>query len=246
MSRIVSYVVSGCLAVAVHAILVAPAFAQDPPATDPSTAPPPVAQQTAASAASVFDQPGFDFGARLGYAVPFGNTSGDDKLSDGVSGAVPFVLEAGYRVNASITVGALFQYGVAQVKDGDTTGCGGGVSCSASVMRLGIEGIYNLNLGTAMAPWVGLSTGYEWFSLTASGGGQSATVSAKGFEFVSLHAGGDFSLAPNFALGPFVSLSLAQYASASVEGAGVSMSMDLTDKKMHEWLQLGVRGRFGI
>ena len=227
-------------------VVAAPAFAQDPPAAEPSTSPPPVAQQTASSAASVFDQPGFDFGARLGYALPFGNTSGEDKLERRHLGRRTLVLEAGYRVNADFTIGALFQYGFAQVKDGDTTGCGGGVSCSGSVIRLGIEGIYNLNLGTAMAPWVGLGTGYEWFALTASAGGQSATVSAKGFEFVSLHAGGDYRLAPNFALGPFVSLSLAQYASASVEGAGVSMSMDLTDKKMHEWLQLGVRGRFGI
>jgi hypothetical protein len=33
----------------------------------------------------------------------------------------------------------------------------------------------------------------------------------------------------------------------SVEAPGVpSMTMDLTDKKMHEWLQIGVRGKFGI
>ena len=131
MSRTVSCVVSGCLAVAVHAILVAPAFAQDPPATDPSTAPPPVAHQTAASAASVFDQPGFDFGVRLGYALPFGGLDGDDDVSEGVSGAVPVVLEAGYRLNSNFTIGALFQYGIMQVKENDTTGCNTpGVGCS--------------------------------------------------------------------------------------------------------------------
>jgi hypothetical protein len=44
-----------------------------------------------------------------------------------------------------------------------------------------------------------------------------------------------------------VSFSLAQYGSATIElpGSG-SATMDLTDKKIHEWLQLGVRGRFGI
>jgi hypothetical protein len=245
MSRVVLVVVSSFVAIAVNSIILAgSAFAQDPPATQP----PPVAQQTASSAASVFEQPGFDFGARLGYALPFGNTDGDDKLSDGVSGAVPVVLEVGYRLNANFTVGALFQYGIAQVKSNDTTGCNAsGVDCSGSVIRLGVEGIYNLDLDAPLRPWVGISTGYEWFGITASAGGQSASASAKGFEFVTLHAGGDYRMSPNFALGPFVSFSLAQYGSATIElpGSG-SATMDLTDKKMHEWLQLGVRGRFGI
>ena len=248
MSRSVSVVVSSFVALAV-ALVTAPAFAQDPPApppAEPAATPPPVAQQTAAATGSVFEQPGFDFGVRLGYALPMGNTSGSEKLSDGVSGAIPVVLEAGYRLTPNFTIGALFQYGLAQIKDGDTTGCGSGIDCSGSVIRLGVEGIYNLNLGTALTPWVGIGAGYEWFSITASAGGQSASVSAKGFEFATLHAGGDVRVAPNFALGPFLSFSLAQYASASLEGGGMSMSMDIDQKSMHEWLQIGVRGRFGI
>lgn len=246
MSRIVSVVVSSFVAIAVNSIIVAgSAFAQDPPASEP----PPVAQQTAASAASVFDQPGFDFGARLGYALPFGKTDGDDNLSDFLSGAIPVVLEAGYRLNADFTIGALFQYGFARIKSNSGFDCSGagGVDCSARILRLGIEGIYNLNLGAPVTPWVGLGTGYEWFSFSASGPGGEASAGARGFEFVTLHAGGDYRLAPNFALGLFASFSVAQYATASVDIPGTpSTSMDITDKKIHEWLQLGVRGRFGI
>jgi hypothetical protein len=216
-----------------------------PPAATPAS-PPPTAQQSGAPPATL-STPGFDFGVRLGYALPFGNTDGNDKLSDGVSGAVPIVLEAGYRINASFTVGALFQYGLAQVKDNMTTMCGGAVSCSGSVIRLGIEGIYNFNLDAPLTPWVGIGTGYEWMNISLKANGQTGSVDTSGFEFVTVHAGGDYRLSSQLALGPFLSFSVGQYktTSADIPGLG-SATMDVTDKKMHEWLQIGVRGRFGI
>jgi hypothetical protein len=245
MSRFVSVLVFSFVAVAVHATVVGGAFAQDPP--DPATEPPPVAQQKAAPEVA-FDRPGFDFGLRLGYALPFGGIDGDDDISEGVSGAVPIVLEAGYRLTPDFTIGALFQYGVMQVKENDTTGCNTpGLGCSGSVIRLGIEGIYNINIDGPFRPWVGIGTGYEWFTFAASGPGGEASLTARGFEFVTLQAGGDYRMSPNFALGPFVSFSLAQYASGTVEvPGGTSVTMDITDKKLHEWLQLGVRGRIGL
>jgi hypothetical protein len=217
----------------------------EPPAGAPAAEPLPIAQQSS-SAPAALDKPGFDFGARLGYALPFGNTNGTEKLSDGFSGAIPIVLEAGYRLNPNITLGALFQYGFAQVKDNNTTGCGGAVDCSGHIIRLGIEGIYNFNLDSVLTPWVGLGVGYEWMGISLSSGGQSGSLTAKGLEFLTLHVGGDYRMSSQLALGPFLSFSLAQYSSATLEAGGTSMSMDLTDKKMHEWLQIGVRGKFGI
>ena len=158
------------------------------------------------------------------------------------------MLEVGYRLNANFTVAALFQYGFAQINSGGPIDCSGtpGIDCSASIMRLGIEAIYNLNLAAPLTPWVGIGTGYEWFSYSVSGGGQSGSVGARGFEFVTLHAGGDYFAAPNFAIGPFLSFSLAQYANVSGEAPGMSIDMEITDKSMHQWLQMGVRGRFGL
>lgn len=258
MSRKVSGV-SSFVAVALSCALGSAAFAQPagappaapppgaPPAAPPAGAPaaePPIAQQSGAAPAAL-DKPGFDFGARLGYALPFGSADKGDKLSDTFSGAIPIVLEAGYRLNPNITVGALFQYAFAQVKD-DTL-CGNGVSCSGHVMRLGIEGIYNFNLDSVLTPWVGLGVGYEWMGVSAEANGVSASVSARGFEFLSLHAGGDYRMSSQLALGPFLSFSLSQYSreSADIPGLG-SMSGDVTDKALHEWLQIGVRGKFGI
>jgi opacity protein-like surface antigen len=241
--------------VALSCAFASQAFAQTPPpgapppatpAAEPAAAPTPVAQQTG-SQPSPLSKPGVDLGVRLGYALPFGNTDGTDKLSDGFSGAVPIVLEAGYRLNESFTVGALFQYGLAQVKENMTTMCGGAVSCSGSVIRLGIEGIYNFNLDAPVTPWVGIGSGYEWMNISGTVAGQNISAGAKGFEFVTVHAGGDYRVTPQLALGPFLSFSLAQYSSISGEAPGLgSTTMDITQKKMHEWLQIGVRGKFGL
>ena len=244
MSRFVSVLVSSFVAVAAFTVVAGPAFAQDPPAAEPPAAqPPPVAQQTAATAGSVFDRPGLDLGVRLGYALPFGDVVTDSKLGDSFSGAVPLVLEAGYRINGNFTVGLLFQYAVGQTKN-----CDPGTSCSGNIVRLGLEGIYNFNLEGVFTPWLGLGTGYEWLGVSQSGGGQDISGGLHGFELFTAHAGGDFRVAPQFALGPFVSFSLAQYSTVTAEVGGVSASQDIgdSDKKMHEWLQLGVRGRFGI
>ena len=246
MSRIGSVGVSSCVAVALMGIAHV-AFAQDPPApVDPAAAPPPpVAQQSASRAGSTFDGPGVDFGARLGYAVPLGSIDSGDKTSDTFSGAIPVILEVGYRFNANITVGALFQYGVAQVKDQNPCGTNG-VTCSGSIVRLGVEALYNFNLEGTFTPWAGIGTGYEWMGVSAEQGSQSASVGAHGFEFVNLQAGGDFRLGPQFMLGPFAALSVGQYSTVTTDGGGMSSSTDIPNKAIHEWLQLGVRGRFGI
>jgi hypothetical protein len=195
-----------------------------------------------AQAATVVDHPGFDLGLRLGYAIPFGDIDGTSGLAAQFSGGIPFVLEGGYRFNRAFTLGALFQYAVLSVKD-NGTGCGNGVSCSGSVVRFGIEGIYHIPIASPQTtPWIGAATGYEWMNVDASAGGVTASQGANGFEFLTLQGGADFRIAPQFGLGPFASLSFARYS--SVTGGGVSA--DITDPAVHEWLQIGVRGNFNL
>lgn len=231
---------------------VEPAPADQPPVVPvfEPTAPPPVVPQPA-TAPTRRDNPGLDLGVRLGYARPFGSsfgdTAGDDKLRDLVSSAVPLALEAGYRVNAGFTVGAFFQYGVMQVEANPYSGCGPVISCSGYLVRVGVEGIYNFNLDFALTPWVGVGAGYEWFHISSSGNGQSAAITARGFELVTVQAGGDVRVAPGFAVGPYVSLSLARYATASFGAPGFAGTSTFDgDNGLHEWLQLGVRGRFSL
>jgi hypothetical protein len=267
MSRIMALVVSSFVTVAVQGAVSVRAFAQNEPNVEPNVEPapgeaapveavpaepprmppPPVAQEVA-PAPAVLDSPGVDFAARLGYAVPLGNSTGGTHLSMGTGGAEALVLEVGYRVNGRFTIGGLFQYAVAQMKGGLLAGCGYGTDCSGRVLRVGIEAIYNFNLDTTLTPWVGLGTGYEWFPVTASANGSSGSSTVRGFEFATVHAGGDFRVSPQLTLGPFVSFSLAEYASyeqyfpPDFPGG----YMPINDKSMHEWLQLGIRARFGI
>ncbi|HVV48303.1 MAG TPA: hypothetical protein VHO06_01470 [Polyangia bacterium] len=198
-----------------------------------------------------WQRPGADLGVRVGYAVPMGSTTGaaGDDLSNLFSGAVPLILEAGYRIDAAFSLGLTFQYAFAQVNG--MVGCDNqpGVSCSGSVIRLGAEGIYRLPVEGAFVPWLGLGTGYEWISFDVSGNGYQESIGAHGFEFVNFQLGGDIRAAPQFAVGPFVSLSIGQYDTASLSGNApgyTAMSADIANKATHEWLEFGVRGTLNL
>jgi hypothetical protein len=186
---------------------------------------------------SLMDRPGLDVGLRLGYAAPFGKLGGVVNMSDFFSGAIPLVLELGYRINANATIGILFQYAFALTKN-----CDPGASCSGSVIRLGLEGLFHIPVEGPFVPWLGLGTGYEWLSLDESGS-TGGSVTVEGFEFLNLQAGGDYRLSPYFSLGPFVSFSLARYDSGSTSsGAGG----EIRGKAIHEWLQFGMKGTFNL
>ncbi len=201
----------------------------------------------AAAEAGPPDSPGVALGLRVGYAVPFGDVSGDGaSLSSTFSGAVPLVFEAGYRFDRRFTVGPYFQYAVAQVKDGAAAVCGNGVDCSGSVIRLGLEGLYHLDLGSAFIPWVGLGVGYEWMNFDFSAGPVSGSASGNGWEFLTLQLGGDIYVAPQFAIGPFVSFSIARYGNASLHSGNTTTSSDVAHPAVHEWLQFGARVSFDL
>jgi outer membrane protein W len=195
------------------------------------------------------EHPGLDLGIRTGYSIPFGKMTGadGDDVSQGISGAVPLVVEAMFRANPQFSVGLLFQYAFAQTKSGGATGCGtNGVDCSSSDIHLAIQGMFHPTVSGSFAPWLGLGTGYEWFGIDASSGGTSASAGISGFEFLILQAGGDIQVAPQFSLGPFVMFSLGEYGSQTLSAPGVSQSMDITNTAVHEWLSFGVRGTFSL
>jgi hypothetical protein len=153
-----------------------------------------------------------------------------------LSGAVPLIVEAAFRGNRHVSVGALFQYAIVQTKN-----CDPGSSCSASILRAGVEGIFNFRLGTVLDPWLGLGAGYEWLRFSESGD-VTGSGNFHGWEFLTLQAGGDFRVAPQAGLGPFVSLSIAQYSAGTVDGT----SGDIQQTDVHEWLQFGLRGTLNL
>ncbi len=174
-------------------------------------------------------------GLRLGFAPVAGDVMKDVKMSDGIKSQIPFQLDALYRINKNVGIGGYFSYGFGQTA---TDACGTGVSCSATIMRLGAQGTYTFDPSGQAVPWVGVGLGYEWTDV--SGGGDTFTL--KGWEFLSLQGGADFAVSPQLAVGPFLGVSFGQYGEAEAGGQTGSIPHTAT----HEWFQVGVRGKFDL
>jgi hypothetical protein len=180
-------------------------------------------------------------GLRIGYGLPMGDAVKDSKLSDGISGKIPIWLDLGYMVTPNIMIGLYGQYALAMVKD-----CPSGADCSASVMRFGLQGQYHLSPAESFDPWFGLGVGYEIANTTFSGGGAEVKSGLSGLEFANIQAGGNFKVADNIGVGPFLSFSIGQYSSRSADPEPPGFDSSITDKGIHQWLVLGVAGTFGL
>jgi hypothetical protein len=176
--------------------------------------------------------------------------SGAD-LGNVVDGQLPFWLDAGYRVSPELYVGGFLQFAVI-FPHGNSLGvaCGqNGVSCGGNDIHAGIDLHYHFLPKTSFDPWAGVGVGYEWLNWSASAAGQSAGVTFAGWQFVDFQLGGDYKIAPNLGVGPFVMLSLGQYDTYSFSGAlqqAAGNGGDIQNKGLHEWLTFGVRGTYDI
>jgi hypothetical protein len=202
---------------------------------------------------------GLEVGVRTGYAFSaghLGKPSGesDDHLSNWITGQWPIWVDAGYRFNPFFYLGGYFQYGFGFVNDDRQDLCRADrVECSASDIRLGIMGRYNMAPTWPLSPWFGLGMGYEWgsFSLHQSVIGNTDTDSSwDGFEILNLQAGADYRLAYGFVVAPFVSFSLGQFQSrkntTKLGSTTTTDEQDLESQSFHEWILLGVRVAFAM
>ncbi|HEX9307715.1 MAG TPA: hypothetical protein VF894_09510 [Anaeromyxobacter sp.] len=164
-------------------------------------------------------------GLRVGYGMPFGDISSGAAQRDVITSGVPLQLDAGFKLGP-IDGGAYFSYGFAQPE----SSCTG--SCSANVIRAGLQGSLHSEIRPGREVWAGVLAGYE--RLSAGGG------SASGWEG-GLQAGFDFASSTT-GFGPFVSLTIGQFSSITEDGTSASVP----DKKFHGTFQLGVRGFFKI
>jgi hypothetical protein len=196
-------------------------------------------------------------GLRLGFGLFLGSTTGDAEAI-AFSNKIPIWIDAGYKFTPNLMIGLYGQYAPAGVKD-----CFSNAECSASVMRFGAQVQYEFSPEGPIDPWVGLGIGYEIASATItvtepvdpldpSLGNitREAEFEFKGFEFANLQAGFDYKVSPGFGIGPFLSFSLGRYASgeqtASAAGVSATRSGGVTNKTMHEWFVIGVRGNLAL
>jgi hypothetical protein len=63
---------------------------------------------------------------------------------------------------------------------------------------------------------------------------------------LKVSAGYDIAVAPQIAVAPFVDVSLGQYRKTTFEVGGKSGSDDITDKAVHEFITVGVRGTYDL
>jgi hypothetical protein len=211
---------------------------------------------------------GFSIAARVGYALPMGSIAkdarlnGNTDLSKTASGMVPFWGELGYRINERWYVGGYFQLGIlgtsadlcngatAGNNAGGTSASGKGCSSTGTDIRFGALVRYTIKPGAKISPWVGISSGYEITSVSISMPPQTGDATAKGWEFVGLHLGGDVKLAPTVSVGPTFMASFGQYGgfSTTVSGANgaQSESADYTNTALHEWIFFGLRGQYDL
>ena len=200
---------------------------------------------------------GIEVGLRVGYGLPLGDAAGAPSggqsvsLSNIYSGQIPIQIDAGYRFTPNMMVGAFFQYGIGMLNTGNGSllqGCStSGVSCSGNDMAFGVQFHYHLMPDQTIDPWGGIGVGYEIANISESAGGQSASESFSGFQFVNLQIGADYKVMPNLGVGPFVQFSLGEYSSCSTSGgAGAGGSCTIPNTAMHEWLTFGIRGAYDI
>jgi hypothetical protein len=212
------------------------------------------------AAVSAFADPtptGVEVGLRSGYAIPLGQasgggTNGDTDLSKIYTAVIPIWVDAGYRVNPNFYIGGFFQYGIGLIPknalDGTGIQCGqGGVSCTGSVIMLGVDAQYHLMPEGTVDPWLGIGAGYEIGNANISDQGTSAGQSFNGFQFVNFQAGADYKAMPNLGIGPFVMFSLGEYGNCSFTGAASGQgNCSVPQKAVHEWFTFGLRGAYDI
>jgi len=188
---------------------------------------------------------GFQMAFRTGYAIPMGKLDDepDADMSNAYSGQVPIFVEFGGKPLASLFLGGYLGLGF-----GGSAGTIGdlcsrpGLSCAAVTVRTGFEILGYFSPGEKTSPWLGYGIGFEATTLSISGQGNNASVSASGPEFAHFMGGIDFRLSKGFGLGPFIDVSLAEFTNVDQNVGNASQSMSVANKALHEWLAFGVRG----
>jgi len=179
------------------------------------------------------------FGVRAGFAAAMGDYAENDPQTETVTSQIPLQIDAMYGLTRAFSAGAYFSYGFGRLNGDERARCrASGLDCSASVTRLGLQAEYAFEVSPQLAPWAGAGVGLEWLGVTRSIGGVSGTADTFGLEIVNLQGGADYRLSDRLSVGAYLLFSIGQYSSK--DGNGIA------SKGLHEWLNLGVRGRLDL
>jgi hypothetical protein len=192
---------------------------------------------------------GFAASFSIGYALPSGDSTGagNDALSATFSGQVPLTVELGGNVTPSLFLGVYGTYAPGGLGGQVGDACNANqLSCSANSVHGGLAIRYRFLPGKTVEPWIGYAVGYETISLSSTSpqSSLSATGSLRGWEYGHFSLGVDLLAARQFAFGPFLDVSMAQYDHEYIEPANPNQPVidaDIPNRALHEWVTLGVR-----
>jgi hypothetical protein len=189
---------------------------------------------------------GPQLGIRFGYGIPFGDLFGSPDVRGGAlpvsemaSGALPLQADVGYRFSPSIYAGLYGSYSFVLANN-----CASAAGCAAHGLRLGANVQIHPLGDVPVDPWYGIGAGYEWLNLAENTADSTRPFNVDGFELVNLQVGIDFEVSPGFKLGPVAAFSVGQYRRVT-EPARPPIVNDsssaIDDKRLHEWIVLGLR-----
>ncbi|NBD12610.1 outer membrane beta-barrel protein [Corallococcus silvisoli] len=188
---------------------------------------------------------GLALGVRAALGIPAGDATQAQSLKDTFGSSVAPQVDLSYFFSRQLSLGAYFQYGIASGPDDQ---CSNGGSCSSKVLRFGIDLDYHFRPDGFIAPWVGVGVGYEIGTLGV-GEDDSFRLKLQGYDLGHAHFGVDLQLTRSLAVGPYISASLGQYSKNSLRlGGAAEISADIASdqKKLHVWIQPGVRVQFRL
>ena len=171
---------------------------------------------------------GFAFSARIGGALPLGSVFGPLptgaaglKMSDTVSGMIPFQLDGGVFLGSVVYLGGHFMYGRLLVKQD----CSPGFACGATDLRFGLNMSLHLpvSAGGKWSPWVGGGLGYEIFT--------PGERQFKGLDF-NVQLGADYHVSGPVWAGPFAMFTRGKFT--NTEGGRAT-------ETAHSWLMGGLK-----
>jgi hypothetical protein len=189
---------------------------------------------------------GFSLGARVSAAFPMGSllsdpATGSFLIDELVAVSLPVQLDAGLTIHRRWFVGGYVQYAWSVLQLG---GCSVGDTCSVTGLHAGLQATYAFRDGGG--PWVGLGTGWEWMFTSYTGNGSTTKIDVSGWEFAIFQTGWDVEVSPGWMVGPWLSGSIGDFTRASLTTDGRNVVNSLSNRALHGWLQLGVKGSFAL
>jgi hypothetical protein len=201
-------------------------------------------------------------GARVGYAGTFGVVYSGLSFTDATSGAIPVIIDVGWRFLPRLYAGLYGQLAPVLTRNNPVS-CPDGTNCSAQDYRVGVQVDLHFAPSSRVDPYVGVGGGYEVLQSNVGGGTsvptpagvQPGAVNAstvnRGWEMGALTLGLDMRPSRGVAVGPFVTGTLAEYnertgTQSVTVGAAIVQSGPVPEVNhgLHELLIGGVRGTF--